>query len=92
MNKIILALPFFVGWFGLRQYRSVGFPGGLVVKTLLVDAGDVGLIPVLGRSAGGGHDNPLQDFCLENPTDRGAWWATVQRVAESDTTEHACMQ
>ena len=37
----------------------------------------------------GGHGNPLRDSCLENPMDRGAWWDTVQKVAESDTAEHA---
>ena len=47
------------------------------------DRGDVGLIPGLGRSPGRGHGNPLQYSCLENPTDRGAWWATVHRVATS---------
>ena len=46
----------------------------------------MGLIPGLGRSVGEGHDNSLQ-YCLENPLDRGAWWAIVYRVAESDTTE-----
>ena len=51
------------------------------------DLKDVGWIPRLGRSPGGGHDNPLQYFCLENPMDRGAWWATVHRVAELDMTE-----
>ena len=40
-------------------------------------AGDAGSIPGLGRSPGGGHDNPLQYSCLESPKDRGAWWATV---------------
>ena len=59
----------------------------LVVKNLAVNAGDVGLIPGSGRSPGEGHSNPLQHPCLENPTDRGARWATVHRVAESDTTE-----
>ena len=44
-------------------------------------------IPVLGRSPGGGNGNPLQYPFLENPMDRGAWWATVHRVAELDTTE-----
>ena len=44
------------------------------------DVGDAGLIPGLGRSPGGGHGNPLQDSCLENPMDRGAWRATVQIV------------
>ena len=45
--------------------------------------------PGLGKSSGGGHGNPLQCSCLENPMDRGAWWATVHRDAESDTTEVA---
>ena len=57
-----------------------------VVKKLPVNAADIrdwSLIPGLGRSPGGGHGNPLQYYCLENPMDRGAWWATVQRVAKS---------
>ena len=41
------------------------------------DAGDTGSIPGSGRSPGGGNGNPLQDSCLRNPMDRGAWWATV---------------
>ena len=45
---------------------------------------DPGLIPGLGRSRGEGND-PLQYSCLENPKDRGAWWATVHRVAQSQT-------
>ena len=49
------------------------------------DARDVGLIPGLGRSPGGGHENPLQYACLENPMDRGAWRAIVHRVAKSRT-------
>ena len=50
-------------------------------------AGDVGLVPGLGRSPGEGNGNPLQYSCLENPMDRGAWWATVHVSAEeSDTT------
>ena len=48
---------------------------------------EVGLIPVLGRSLGGGHGNPLQYFCLENSMDRGAWQATVHRVAQSQTQQ-----
>ena len=55
----------------------------LMVKHLPANAGDVrdtGSIPGLGRSPGGGHGNPLQHSCLENPMDRGAWRATVHRV------------
>ena len=49
------------------------------------DIRDVGLIPRLGRSPGGGNGNPLQYSCLENPMDKGAWWATVHWVAKSWT-------
>ena len=58
----------------------------LVMKNLPASAGDIrntGSIPVLGRSLGGGHGNPLQYSYLENPMDRGAWWATIRRVAQS---------
>ena len=64
------------------------FPDGSVVKNLSANAGDaggVGLIPGSGRSPGGGKGNPLQNSCLENPMDRGAWWATVHSVAKSWT-------
>ena len=47
-----------------------GFPGGSVVKNLPANAGDMGLIPGLGRSPGGGNGNPLQYSCLDNPKDR----------------------
>ena len=60
----------------------------LVVKNLPANAGDardMGLIPGSGRFPGKGHGNPLQYFCLENPMDRGAWKATVHRVAKSWT-------
>ena len=60
----------------------------LVVKNLPASAGDVrdmGSIPVSGRFPGGEHGNPLQSSCLENPTDRGAWWSTVHEVTESRT-------
>ena len=56
------------------------FPSGSAVKNPLANAGSVGSIPGLGRSSGGGHGNPLQYSYLENPTDRGAWWATVHGI------------
>ena len=51
------------------------------------DSTDVGSIPGSRRSPGGGHGNPLQYPCLDNPMDRGAWQAKVYQVAELDTTE-----
>ena len=66
----------------------LGFPGSSVVKNLPANArvtGDVGLIPELGSSPGGGNGNPLQYSCLENPTNRGAWQASVLGVAKSQT-------
>ena len=60
----------------------------LVVKNPPGSAGDIrdtDLIPGLGRSSEGGHGNTLQYSCLENPMDRGAWWATVHRVTKSRT-------
>ena len=60
----------------------------LVLKNLpanVGDARDLGLIPGSGGSPGRGHDNPPQYSCLENPTDRGAWRATVHEVTESTT-------
>ena len=60
----------------------MGFLGGSMVKNPTVNAGDVGLIPGLGRShGGGGNGNPFQYSCLGNPIDRGAWRATVHGVA-----------
>ena len=56
-----------------------------MVKESTCNARDVGLIPESGRSPGGGHGNPLQCFCLENPTDRGAWWTAVHGVTQSQT-------
>ena len=58
-----------------------GFPDSSVDKESTCNAGDAGLTPGWGRSPGGGHDNPLQYSCLENPMDRGAWRAIVHRMA-----------
>ena len=64
------------------------FPGGTVVESQPANAGDAcvsGSIPGLGRSPGEGNGNPLQYSCLENPWDRGAWWAAVHGVLKSWT-------
>ena len=69
-------------------WASTGFPGGTKVKNPPANAGDtghVGLIPGWGRSPGRGRGNPLHYSCPENPTDRGAWRATVHGVAKSRT-------
>ena len=63
----------------------LGFPGGSEGKASACNVGDLGSIPGSGRSPGEGNGNPLQDSCLENPMDRGVWWATVHRVAKSRT-------
>ena len=67
------------------------FPGGSDSKASAYNVGDPGLIPGSGRSSGEGNGNPLQYSCLENPMDRGAWWATVHRVSktESHLTNHS---
>ena len=64
-----------------------GFPSGSDGKESAGNVGDLGLIPGLGRSPGGGRGNPLQYSCLESPMDRGAWSTTAHGVTESDTTE-----
>ena len=64
---------------------NLGFPGSLDGKASAYNAGDPGSIPDSGRSPGEGNGNPLQYSCLENPMDRGAWWATVHGVAKSWT-------
>ena len=56
-----------------------------MVKNLPANAGGTGSNPGSGRSPGGGHGNPLQYSCLENPMDRGAWWATVHGDVQSQT-------
>ena len=63
----------------------MGFFGGSDSKESTCNEVDLGSIPGLGRSPGGGHGNPLQYSCLENPMDRGAWRATVHGVAKSWT-------
>ena len=65
--------------------EHLGFPGGSAVKNPPANAGDEGSVPGLGRSSGGGNGNPLQYAYLENPTDRGVWWATFHGVAKNRT-------
>ena len=74
----------------MHIYIYMGFPGGSDGKTSACNAGDtknVGSIPGSGRSPREGNGNSLQYSCLENPMDRGAWWATVHGVAKSDMTK-----
>ena len=69
-----------------QNYSLLGhifhFPSGSDGKESACSVGDLGSIPGLGRSPGGGHGNPFQCACLENPLDRGAWWAVVHGVAK----------
>ena len=82
-----------LGWWEREErntfYRKTStdwdFPGDSVVKNPPAKAGDAGLVPGSGRSPGEGNGNPLQYSCLRNPMDRGAWWATIHRVAKSQT-------
>ena len=71
-----------------QLYRACllwGFPGGSEVKASACNVGDLGSIPGSGRYPGEGNGNSLQYSFLENPMDGGAWWATVHRVAKSQT-------
>ena len=65
--------------------ESKGFPGSSEVKASACNAGELGLIPRLGRSPGEGNSNLFQYSCLENPIDRGAWWAILHGVTKSQT-------
>ena len=84
----------------VTESKLRGFPGGPMVKNPPANAKDAGSDPGSGRCPGEGNGNPLQGSCLEKPTDRGAWWATVHGVAESrlntqadtqEQTEHAAV-
>ena len=72
----------------IKKVNVLASQVALVVKNLSAKAGDIrdeGLTPGMGRSPGEGNGNLLQDSCLGNPMDRGAWWATVHRGAKSWT-------
>ena len=74
----------YVIWASHITYKQILYKG----KESACNAGDLGSIPGLGRSPGGGHCNPLQYSCLENPMDRGAWQAIVPGVTKSWTRLH----
>ena len=67
--------------------REMSFSDGCDGKESACNAGDPGSIPGSGRFSGEGNGNSLQYSCLENSMDRGAWWAVVHGVTESETTE-----
>ena len=73
----------FEGLISVFRASQVAF----MVKNPLANVGDTSSIPESGRSPGGGNDNPFQCSCLENAMDREAWWTTIHRVKELDTTE-----
>ena len=78
--------PYLCFLYGLFLHKGLWAPQvALMVKNLPAKTGDAGSIPGSGTSPGGGHGNPLQYSCLENPVDRGAWSATVHRVSKSRT-------
>ena len=93
----IMSITYSLGvWFDVFIFDYIWcvqneLPGDAVVKKPPAnagDSGDLGSIPGLGRSPGEGNGNPLQYYCLGNPMDRGAWWVTVQWMAEElDLTE-----
>ena len=93
IGKVVMSLLFnmlsrFV-WATREATRFVtGFPSNSEVKNLPANAGatrEVGSTPVSGRFLAGEHSHPLQYSCLENPMDRGAWWATIHRVTKNQT-------
>ena len=69
----------------MQTNYCMGFPCGSDGKESSYNVGDTGSIPGSGRSPEEGHGYPLQDSCLENTMDRGAWWATVHEVTRSQT-------
>ena len=94
LKKSVSLLSLYSSHFCKWLLQGWAFQVALVVKKLLANAGDIrdtGSIPGLGSSLGQGHGNPLQYSCLENPTDRGGWQATVHRAAKSRTSTLPCM-
>ena len=75
-----MLLSFFRSLYVPRLPYVQGFPGGSDSEESACNTGDLGSIPGSRKSPGGGNGNPLRCSCLENPTDRGAWWASVRGV------------
>ena len=69
----------------LGRLINTGFPGGSGGKASACSVGDPGSIPESGRNSREEYGNPLQYFCLEDPMDRGAWYATVHEVTKGQT-------
>ena len=88
MGNFSSLLPFCV--FCIFCIFLVGFPGSSEVKASACNVGELGSIPGLERSPGEGNGNPVQYSCLENPMDRGAWWAILHGVAENQTRLSDC--
>ena len=86
-HQIIFKNEFNVFAFGSQNNVPPGASGGSDSKESACNAGDPDSILELGRSPGEGNGSPLQCSCLENPMDRGAWWASLWGCKESDTTE-----
>ena len=96
VQDVFAQVLFFVSYLKDIIDISLGFFAGSEGKESACNAGDLSSILGLGRSPGGGHGNPFQYSCLENPMDGGAWWATAHRATKSDTTEqvsraHSCV-
>ena len=85
ISLLCVFLPIFFSTNPQATFFQCYTVGGAVVKNPPANAGYLSLIPRSGRSPGVGNGNPLQCACLENPTDRAAWWATVHGVAKSRT-------
>ena len=68
-----------------KSTTKKAFSGGSDGKASACNVGDLGSIPGAGRSPREGNDNALQYSCLENPTDRGAWWSTAHGIVKSRT-------
>ena len=82
-NRVAPEAPPFCSLLGVVCCANKGGAWGHFGHHYAGDIRDLGSITGLERSPGGGHSNPLEHSCLENPMDRGAWWATIHRVAKS---------